>query len=292
MIEFNSSSRSGGEFYDELLRVLKKDPDMTLTFRDGLVYRSRARGCSFTLSDVHYSPEKGDVVFVGAFKSGRPVFDDSKGYPIMKTDFEFPFRDVVKDMTESGDDAKRLFIASRQAATYKYVTLPYRKLENAGIVEDGMLRFSDLGVRFSKESGLSTLEAVSVDTGGNYSVTLVDSSDFGRKYRDLGMGQLALIHDSMRAVLERFRLERGLYAEAKASVTKGMQSDPGLDRMATLTAVLGMVDRGVDRMYVRAVAGSVDGLKGLDGRNYDATVRSMRAELRGTRLGSGRGPCL
>lgn len=168
-------------FEEDLLQVLKNDKEHRIPFDRKLAFKSRRFNCLLAAADVRLDSETGQLVMVGAFKSGQPIIDTSKGFPEMKTEIEIPLRECFEDLKLSSGQEDRLLNKAKKAVLDKYVTGYVNSFEKRGIVDDRRLKFEDFGLEEFKINR-STVKEINRD-GDDIIVSSWNSfaSDFDTK---------------------------------------------------------------------------------------------------------------
>jgi len=133
-------------FEEDILNVLKRDGDHRLDFDDGLLIKSSRLHCTVVAKDVHYDEASGDIILVGAFRSGEPVYDESHSYPVRKSFIELPLRECYEDLEKTSGMHENLLDKARQACIRKYAEEPFEWFEKVGMVDDGCIDFTRLGL--------------------------------------------------------------------------------------------------------------------------------------------------
>lgn len=150
-------------FEQELLQVLKQDPDHQFAFDGKLCVQSRRYRCEIKAVNVRWDPDKGDLVLVGAFLRGEPVVDMSKGFPVFKTEIEIPFRECLQDLKANpSTDESALLSKARRAVIDKCIGYPMKLLRGAKVTSDGVPVVLD---EFRSKGGPGTGMPVRVTSG-------------------------------------------------------------------------------------------------------------------------------
>ena len=164
-------------FENELLYLLKKDPDHQFAFDGKLkMYSSRY----LQAVNVHWDEQKQDVVFVGCYVGGKPKIDMSRGYPVMETEISIPFRECFKDMREhEGYSAEYLVSKTRRAVIGKALDIPMRQAASDRLLSGGVFRFGDFAVGSAVRVKNQTVAIGSVEVGrdGSFVVRSADGPE-------------------------------------------------------------------------------------------------------------------
>lgn len=128
----------------DLLRALARDSEHQFAFDGKLKFFSRRYNCTMEAVDVHYDPAKNDIVLVGAFLSGTPQFDTSRGYSVIKPELELPFREVYADMKATeGYNEGYVISKTRKAVLDKCLAYPMGQLLANGAGRDGCISLDE-----------------------------------------------------------------------------------------------------------------------------------------------------
>lgn len=213
------------KFESDLLFVLKKEPTHRLDFDGKLLIRSRRHDCLLAATDVFWDKNTGDIVLVGAFKSGAPVYDESrKELCIMRQRIEVPLKECFEDLKVSSGMEMRLLGKARKAVYDRYVGSKLNLFESRSLMRDGVLDLKYLGIgQFVKRSpdgeptDRSIIEKVVRDPDGR--TALVMSNSFGTYRWSMSTMPLAYIQ-VIGSELERVNRA---YSEASDIFTSKMQ---------------------------------------------------------------------
>lgn len=182
--KFNESDYK--KFEADLLTVLKKDSSHKLDFDGKLIFRSSRYDCLLAATDVFWDEKTGDIVLVGAFKSGKPVMDQSKGYSVMREHVSVPLKECFEDLKMSSGMEMRLLGKARKAVIDKYVSAKLNLYSSRSIMRDGILDLKSLGIgEFIREraSGFPVdhthIDAVMRDSDGKVSLVCTNSLSTG-----------------------------------------------------------------------------------------------------------------
>lgn len=134
------------KFEEDLLCVLKNDNEHKLIFDNKLAFFNRRFNCQLKAANVHLDKATGELVMVGAFHSGSPVIDNSKGYPVMVKEVEIPLRECYEDMKVSSGLEDRLLDKTWKAVLNKYVYGYMDTFERKGILDRGDLCLEKFGI--------------------------------------------------------------------------------------------------------------------------------------------------
>ena len=133
------------KFEADLLSVLKKDEEHKLDFDGKMLFHSRRYDCLLAATDVYWDERTGDIVLVGAFKSGKPVYDVDKPY-LMKERVAVPLKECFEDLKMTSGMEMRLVGKARKAVIEKYINMKLNLFESRYLMDDGCLDLKSLGI--------------------------------------------------------------------------------------------------------------------------------------------------
>ena len=282
-------------FEKDLLAALKNDPQHQFAFDGKLHFFSSRYGCEIKAVNVLWDPDKGDLVLVGAFLSGAPVIDMSKGFPVFKTEFAIPFSECYRDMKENPSaDESMLISKSRKAVIDKCLGYPMKLMKGTHL-EGGRICFDDylsaggpgLEGGLTVNSGLPS--AVAYGTAEVSSVReaedgrFIIESDFADRSYELNLSGASLcdIQKIGNRILDAYALTqqaRKVFCKAKEKfVRPGSTSDQVTDRMGEAEGLASVFEKG----YPLRVCDSVAKTFCVEYANYfsDAMEYATRSEI-------------
>ena len=131
-------------FEGELLATLRRDPDHQFAFDGKLRFHSSRYNCELSAVNVHLDERKGDLVLVGAFLSGEPQIDYSRGYALIQHELSVPFKECFEDLKSTpGFNEMYLISKSRKAVIDKCLSAPLRTLSALDADRDGRIELGD-----------------------------------------------------------------------------------------------------------------------------------------------------
>lgn len=228
-------------FEKELLEVLKKDKEHSIPFNKLFAFKSRRFDCMLAAADVRLDKKTGELVMVGAFKSGTPIVDYSKGFPEFKTDVEIPLRECYDDLKLSSGMEESLLDKTRKAVVDKYVTGYVRSFENRGMAAGGKLSFDDFGLDELKIDRSRVVEIESVCD----SLYVIRSDSFTPSYdtqisrfhltevQELG-GHLQKIEEKYRQAAEVFHQRKKELEPLSSSLSQRDTDEHNRDALITM----------------------------------------------------------
>lgn len=255
-------------FERDLLSVLKADPDHRIDFDGKLLFRSRQYDCLLAATDVHWDEKSGDIVLVGAFRSGQPVMDETKGYPSMKTSISVPLRECFDDLRLSSGNEMKLVGKAKKAVLDKYL-IPLVKLYRSRGMFDGVIM--DLPSFGCGEFRLNDCEVIGIAMGGEGKVGLVCSNSFNPNFTvDAGKVSLKEIQNfssRLAAIGNRFRQASDVYLETMRRVAPlSMSFSPEDNRRHVSAALAAVYDVGFPARVMDCVCRHLAGLDYFDTR--------------------------
>ncbi len=276
-------------FESDLREALVRDPDHQFAFDGVLKVQSSRYRCLLRAVNVRWDERRGDAVFVGAFISGEPQPDYSRGYPLIKSEVEIPFRECFRDLERMGGFGGRyLLTKTRKAVIEKCLSHPLRVLSSYDAVEkdgsflpDGFLDPSAGERPLSVVGG--SVRVGSVRRDGKY-VSVLGDDLRAIDLTKISLRDIQRIGERMGAARDRVKEARGVYVKARIAVVgEGKtvsERDDRLGSEAGLEAVYGAgypmaVCRSVARTYCPEHEGVFDTVRhGM--REIDAMVRAYR----------------
>lgn len=236
--------KEGAEFERELLAVLKKDKDHQLTMDGLLRVRSRRYRCDIKAGNVFWDEKRNDIVLVGAILQGEPVYDMSRGYPILKKEIEIPFSEILQDLAEMpGADPGMLVSKVRKAAMDKYIVRKSDDIRREEVKSTGEVRFSDYEMKSIKvNNNRSNVDSISVDKEGN--VELVSENGLSVSVSRMSISDMQRIGDRLSAVKEIYSAARHFYLQARLeAIPKGNRTLSGREDVEGAKAGLRAVNQ-------------------------------------------------
>lgn len=184
------NNKSLQDFENELLNVLKNDPDHRLDF-DGRLYYKRANTKYYVAArNVYYDRNLGEIVFVGAVKVPMEQFDPKTGHMEFKGRFEkgtqdteisIPLKDCFREIQSTVEDGpQRLMSKVRKSMVDKYLNIPVNVFVSNTFLDEGPMNLTALdmksfGVRSFKVSS-GVIEGINRDADGMLFVTCRERS--------------------------------------------------------------------------------------------------------------------
>ena len=270
-------------FERELLAVLKNDPDHRLDFDGKLLFRSRRHDCLLAATDVYWDRKSGDVILVGAFRSGKPVMDESKGYPVMKDRVAVPFRECFDDLRLSSGNEMKLISKARKAVIDKYLNSSMNWMKSKGLVEGGILNLISLDVGKFR---INRADVVGLGVGSEGKITLLCSNSFASNFcteaSKIPISDIQSLGNQLVRFQDMYRSAASVYSETLRSENpRSMSFSQHDDQAATAAALLAVYDRNFPMKVCDMVAKDFAGSDVFDSSLHSASqieksVRSMR----------------
>lgn len=208
-------------FQDELLEVLKRDADHHIDFDGKLVFHSGRYNCELAAMDVHWDKNKGDIVLVGAVRSGG-IIDESKGFPQLVPNVEISFRECFEDMRGQKMNEVYLISKTKKSVLNKYIIQPMKQLETVGIAQGGKLLVSDFGL---KPIDFGDSKVTGIEKDDNDKIIL--SSDSHGQNLPVFENSLSMIQkfgESLSRVVDSYKAATKDFVEAKRSLVGNNQT--------------------------------------------------------------------
>ncbi len=215
-----------GRFESDLRGALVRDREHQFAFDGKLKFYSSRYQCTLEAVSVFLDPVKQDIVLVGAFISGTPQFDYSKGFPVIQHELSLPFRECFRDMqnAERGFNETYLVSKTRKAVLDKCVLYPLNALRQCNADRDGTVLLSDFGPKdFKVSDSRVTIGCVGAE-GRN--VVLEDKDGRPVNIASVSLSDLSRLGERMdviRALIQEARNsflgERGKLVQENGTVT-------------------------------------------------------------------------
>lgn len=244
-------------FERELLTALRRDPEHQFAFDGKLRVFSSRYGCTLEAVNVHWDEKKGEAVFVGAFRSGNPVYDMSKGYAVVQHEIAIPFSECFEDMKSTpGFNEAYLISKTRKAVMDKCLSFPLRQLQAKGGIRDGGIDLSEFSANqptVTYSGGSLNVQSVSSKDG---QFEIVCSDGYPLKVSNLSLPDIQKIGESLLAVDKYIKIARRAFIDAKNAVlpeqsTSLSERDVRESEEKGLSSIYGM---GFPLRYCDAVA--------------------------------------
>lgn len=245
-------------FERDLLSVLKNDEAHHLDFDGKLLINSSRYNCLIAATDVHWDEEKGDIVLVGAFRSGQPVFDDVNGYQLIRQEIELPLKECFEDLKKTAgiEIAMRLVGKAKKAVIDKYIAAPVKLMENTSLFNDGMLSLPSLELGKFRLSDREVV-GLSRDEDGKFqflcsnsinpSVTLSSNQIKLQEIQNLG--------NQFKVILDNLSVGKKAYMDAVKLVSPLSHTEDIFDdRQKKKLACVSLFDTGLSMPLCNAVA--------------------------------------
>ncbi len=245
-------------FEADLLQVLKKEPSHRLDFDGKMVFRSRRHDCLLAATDVFWDEDTGDIVLVGAFRSGAPVYDETKPFPVMKERVAVPLKECFDDLKESSGMEMRLLGKARKAVIDRYMGEKMNWLDSRGLVRSGVLDLKALGIG---EFPMDTTKVAAVMRGedGQLSTVCYDSLSPGYEFplSKMTLQQIQGLGLEMDRVIDALGRASDVYSAKMRELEPASMSYSDRDRARHRDAALMAVyDAGYSLDICSAVAGT------------------------------------
>ena len=274
-------------FEQDLRYALMRDRDHQFAFDGKLRMYSSRYGCTLEAVSVFLDPVKQDIVFVGAFLSGTPQFDYSKGYPQIQSEIALPFRECYEDMRRSEAHNETYLISkTRKAVLDKCVQYPLASLKSHNADRDGVLLLGDFsGKEFRVKSGAVAVGGVSSEGG---KVEITDSRGVPIRLSDISLGDLSRLGERMNGVRDLIQKARREFLQERGKVVteNGTVSDWDL-RVGSEKGLGKLCEDGYPLRVCYAVAktyspdlASLFDEKSVSRRKVDEMMRLFRKEGR------------
>lgn len=253
--------RNYERFEQELLQVLKNDKEHSIPFDKMLAFKSRRFDCVLAAADVRLDSKTGELVMVGAFKSGKPIIDTSKGYPVMKVDVEIPLRECYEDLKMSSGQEDRLLNKAKKAVLDKYVTGYVNSFAKRGLTKDNKLVFENFGLDDFKIDHSSVLSLT--HDGNNITVTSSNSfsPSFDTKISRFHLTEMQEIGSYLKQIEDKYKEAVSIYSARKKeleplSMTQSERDTEEHNRDALLTMYKGNFPMAICNSVAQTFAGS------------------------------------
>lgn len=244
------------KFEGDLLSVLKNDGDHRVPFDGKMLFRSRRYSCLLAATDVHWDEATGDVVLVGAYRSGSPLLDETKNYPALKKEVAVPLRECYDDLRESSGEEMRLVSKARKAVIDKYFNSRARVFDARGFFDDGIMDLESYGCG---AFNLVDRKVVGImkDEEGRYSLMCSNSFDSSHTLgaKDVALRDIQNFGERLETVLQVFGRAHDTYVSTLARQRGGDMSYSAADeRRFAEAAIVAVYDEGfppkvVDRVF-------------------------------------------
>lgn len=204
-------------FEADLLYVLKKDPSHRLDFDGKLLIKSRRLDCLLAATDVFWDEKSGDIVLVGAFRSGTPVYDPTKAYPVMQERVSVPLRECFEDLKVSSGNEMRLLGKARKAVIDRYVGTHLSYLASKKMMQEGILDLKALNLH-GFDVGQAGVNAVLRGEEGD--ITLICGNSLNASF-DNPLSRIPL--QTIQAFGSHLERVREMYGSASEIFTRKME---------------------------------------------------------------------
>lgn len=257
-------------FEYDLLSVLKADPEHKIDFDGKLLFRSRQYDCLLAATDVHWDEKSGDIVLVGAFRSGKPVMDESKDYPVMKTRISVPLKECFEDLKLSSGSEMKLVSKAKKAVLDKYFTPLVNLYKSRGMFDGNLMDLESFDCGYYR---LGDSFVVALAEGSDGKVNLVCSNSFNPNF-DLEPGKASLkdiqnFSEQLSRIMNRYREASDLYLETMHKLHPVSVTLTPLDEKKNVSASLVAVyESGCPAKILDCVSKHMAGLDFFDTEKY------------------------
>lgn len=263
------------DFERELLSVLRHDNDHRFDFDGKLKVYSRRYGCMLQAVNVHWDERERDIVFVGAFRSGNPVMDNSSLYPKMKHEIAIPFRECFEDLKNmAGTNEMYLISKTRKAILDKCICKEVNIAKNFGLHRDGRIDFKDFSLEqvFIK-NGAVPVGSVSVNDGN---VSVVAANGMPIDIKEMSLREMQRVGDFVREHANgQYREARKLYTEVRSKfVRPNATVDDLTDRKGASEGLAAVYEKGFPLRICHGVAQTMSKIN--FGTVYDDSIHSVK----------------
>lgn len=244
-------------FEAELLSVLRRDKDHRFNFDGKLKVYSSRYGCTLQAVNVHWDERERDLVFVGAFRGGTPVIDNSRGYPQIQHDVSIPFRECFEDLRKmAGSNEMYLISKTRKAVLDKCISNEVSFARSYQVTRSGRLDFDDF---FEKDcrilDGRVPVQSVSVKDG---IVSIETKTGEPVDIRDLSLRDIQRVGEQVRDLNETIREARHTYVSARSKVVLPNGTvDETDDRMGAAEGLAAVYEKGFPIRVCHGVAATL-----------------------------------
>jgi len=253
-------------FERDLLSVLKADPDHKIDFDGKLLFRSRQYDCLLAATDVHWDEKSGDIVLVGAFRSGQPVMDETKSYPSMKTSISVPLKECFDDLKLSSGSEMKLISKAKKAVLDKYFIPLVKLYKSRGMFDDSIMNLP------SFECGkfrLKDCDVIGLAMGTEGKVNLVCSNSFNPNFTveagKVTLKEIQNFSSQLASIGNKFRQASDIYLETKRKVAPLSMTFSQEDDQRHISAALAAVyEAGFPARIMDAVCKHLAGLDYFD----------------------------
>lgn len=259
------------QFEAELLKVLKNDKEHSLDLKDSILFKSRRYGSLLSAKGVFWDKDKGDIVFVLSQKAGKPIYDDSKGFPEFLKEVSIPLRECYEDISMSSGEAPRLLDRIKDAVIDKYVMSRYSSFDVKGMLRDGHLIFKDFEERFPFMRG----ELVSLSNKDG-KLQLICSNEiageFDFKFSRMPMYEIQNLGKELDKIHDQWNFAARAFHDGMKELEPQSMSFTEFDRQRHRSdALVKMYDKGFPLMICNSVAKSF-----ANSDVFDSTRHSTR----------------
>ena len=260
------------KFEMDLLSVLKEDKEHKIDFDGKLLFRSRRYECLLAATDVHWDEKTGDVVLVGAYRSGAPLYDETKSYPAFKKEVAVPLRECFDDLKASSGEEMRLLSKAKKAVIDKYFGVYTKSFDSKGLFDDGIMDIKSFGCGGFR---LADREVVGLAKDSDGKVNLVCSNSFNPSHT-LSASDIRLKDiQNFGGQLEKIRLvlnkAQNIYiGEIERLRPKSMSFDDYDQRRFSDAALVAVYRSGVAPRVMDAICRHNTGRRDFDSNRYSA----------------------